>query len=192
LKVDEASQKWAAGIVPERALHLSINSNNPLKEWPLEHYAAMLKTVWQAQPLLRVAASGNNQEREQGRLKKLATMVDDARFQLLPEDMSIAQLAGALNRCRLHVGPDSGVMHLAVALGVPTISFFRNQKGHKSWLPQGADHQTLIAACTCIDHHAAPCQPAERAECLARLEPTRVAEIVCERLNAQALIAPTA
>jgi len=58
LKVDEASQKWAANEVPDGAMHMSINSNNPLKEWPLDHYASMLRAVWQDRPDLRVMASG--------------------------------------------------------------------------------------------------------------------------------------
>ena len=73
--------------------------------------------------------------------------------------------------------------HLAVALGLPTISFFRDQRGHKPWLPVGPDHRTLVVHCTCIDHHAAPCQPAEKPECLIRLEPARVAEIICDKLR---------
>ncbi|MDB6066930.1 MAG: hypothetical protein JWR26_3138 [Pedosphaera sp.] len=191
LKVDEESQAWAAKIVPEGTVHLSINSNNPLKEWPLQHYASLLKTVWQNLPEVQVMASGNNKDRERARLKQLLAAVNDPRFQLLPDNMSIAQLAGVLKRCRLHVGSDSGVMHLAVALGVPTISFFRDQKGHKSWLPHGPDHQTLVVSCTCIDHHAAPCQASDRAECLVRLEPQQVAQIVCRRLNSPSLFAPS-
>jgi len=184
LKVDEASQKWAANEVPEAAMHMSINSNNPLKEWPLDHYASMLRAVWQDRPDLRVMASGNNREREQERLKRLNAAVNDRRLQLLPGNMSIAQLAGVLRRCCLHLGSDSGVTHLAMALGLPTISFFRDQKGHKSWLPVGPGHRTLIVHCTCIDHHAAPCQPSEKPECLIRLEPAHVAEMVCNKLTA--------
>jgi ADP-heptose:LPS heptosyltransferase len=183
LKVDEASRKWAANAVPDGAMHLSINSNNPLKEWPLDHYARMLRAVWQDQPGLRVMASGNYREREQERLKRLNAAVNDRRLQLLPGNMSIAQLAGVLRRCRLHLGSDSGVTHLAVALGLPTISFFRDQKGHKSWLPVGPDHRTFVVHCTCIDHHAAPCQASEKPECLIRLEPAPVAESVCEKLR---------
>lgn len=183
LKVDEASQKWAANAVPNEAMHVSINSNNPLKEWPLHHYTSMLRAVWQNQPELQVVASGNDREREQERLKRLQAAVNDRRLQLLPGNMSIAQLAGVLRRCRLHLGSDSGVTHLAMALGRPTISFFRDQKGHKSWLPVGPGHRTLIVHCTCIDHHAAPCQPSEKPECLTRLEPAYVAEIVCDNLR---------
>ena len=44
--------------------------------------------------------------------------VDNARLSVLPPGLPIAELAAVLRRCRLHVGGDSGVLHLAVALGM--------------------------------------------------------------------------
>jgi ADP-heptose:LPS heptosyltransferase len=183
-QVDEPSSRWAAGIVPEDALHLSINSNNPLKEWPVAHYAEMLQAVWRSHPKLRVLASASGKEREQNRLAELRAALKDAWFDPLPLQLSIAQLAAALRRCRMHVGSDSGVMHLAVALGVPTLSFFREQPGYKSWLPTGAGHRILSTPCPCVDHRRAPCESSGRAECLARLEPAQAAAVICERLRA--------
>jgi len=102
----------------------------------------------------------------------------------LPERLSIAQLGAVVARCRLHIGPDSGAMHLAVALGVPTISFFREQRGFRAWLPQGAKHQLLTAPCDCVDHYASPCERTGTPECLARIEPARVAVMVRAQLSA--------
>src|SRR5580700_58478 len=75
LRVDEASAQWAEPVVPRGAVHVSINSANPLKEWPLEHYAEMLRAVWQAEPQLPVVVSAGANEREQERLKKFVTLV---------------------------------------------------------------------------------------------------------------------
>jgi ADP-heptose:LPS heptosyltransferase len=183
LKVPGEARRWAEQTVPEGAVHVSINSNNPLKEWPLSNHAALLKALWAERPALRVVASASAKERERERLRELATIVDDARLQLLPANLTIAQLAAVLARCKLHVGPDSGVMHLAVALEVPTISFFREQGAYKSWLPIGAAHRVITMPCGCIDHHAAPCEKLGRAECLARIEPEHVAELIHKLLD---------
>jgi ADP-heptose:LPS heptosyltransferase len=183
LKLDEGSQNWAAARIPLGAVHLSLNSANPLKEWPLEHHVVLLKSLWNARSELRVMVSAAARERERERLQQLAETVHDARLQVLSEKLSIAQLAGVLKRCRLHIGPDSGVLHLALALGVPTISFFRAHGGYRAWLPRGAAHRVISAPCTCIDHHEAPCERLGRAECLARIQPAQVAEVVCEQLK---------
>jgi ADP-heptose:LPS heptosyltransferase len=190
LRVDTASLQWAKATVPEGAIHLSINSANPMKEWPLAHYAAMLKAVWRSEPELRAVVSIGAKLRERERLQQFQAAVNDPRLQLLPASLTIAQLAGALQRCRLHLGPDSGGVHLAMALGVPTLSFFREQKGYKAWLPPGANQQALTAPCACIDHGAAPCEASGQAACLARIEPDQVAKMVCQQFEAGTLRQP--
>ncbi|MBC8001571.1 MAG: glycosyltransferase family 9 protein, partial [Opitutaceae bacterium] len=116
LKLDDHAVAWAGQHVPWGALHVSVNSANPLKEWSVEHYIDLLKKLWLRQPDLPVVASAGDRERERARLRAVASGLNDSRLRLLPEDLTIAQLAGVLTRCRLHVGPDSGTMHLAVAL----------------------------------------------------------------------------
>lgn len=182
LKIPAQERAWSAAIVPEGAIHLSINAGNPFKEWPLEHNAALLKELWTARPETRVMASAGAKPRERERLRKLAASLGDSPLQLLPENLSIAQLAAALDRCRLHIGPDSGAMHLAMALGLPTVSFFREQGAYKSWQPRGAAHRVISVPCDCVDHHDAPCERLGHAACLARIEPAQVARLVGERL----------
>ncbi len=184
LKLPAEATRWAATTVPEGAVHLSLNSANPLKEWPVGHHAGLLRMLWRDQPALTVVASASPKEREQERLRQLFVALNDPRVVRLSERLSIAQLGAVLARCRLHIGPDSGAMHLAVALGVPTVSFFREQKGFRAWLPQGAKHRLLTAPCACVDHYASPCERAGTAECLARIEPARVAVMVRDQLSA--------
>jgi ADP-heptose:LPS heptosyltransferase len=45
-------------------------------------------------------------------------------------------LAGSLARCRLYVGNDSGVTHLAAACGCPTLALF-GATDSRVWLPRG-------------------------------------------------------
>jgi ADP-heptose:LPS heptosyltransferase len=190
LRVDENSVKWAEPLVPRGAVHVSLNSANPLKEWPLEHYTEMLRAIWQAEPQLPVVVSASASEREQERLRKFTALASDGRLLTLPGKPGIAQLAAVVQRCRLHVGPDSGVVHLAVALGVPTISFFREQGGYKCWLPSGPQHRVFTVPCVCIDHHFGTCEAAGQADCLAKIQPAQVAAVVLSRPMTGASTAP--
>jgi ADP-heptose:LPS heptosyltransferase len=182
LKVDEQSLAWAARAAPPSAVHLSVNSAKAIREWPLEHHVVMLREVWAKHPDLVVVASTGTRERERERLQQFVGLVKDARLQVLPENLTIPQLAAVLKRCRLHIGPDSGVLHLAVALDVPTISFFREQGAYKSFMPGGPRHQVISMPCSCVDHQDAPCESLGRAECFARIEPARVAALVSKQL----------
>jgi ADP-heptose:LPS heptosyltransferase len=143
----------------------------------------MLRAVWADYPDLVVVASTGSSERERRRLQEFEGLVNDKRLRVLADSMTIPQLAAVLQRCRLHIGPDSGVLHLAVALDVPTISFFREQGAYKSFMPSGPSHRVISMPCHCIDHHNAPCERLSRAECFERIEPARVAALVGEQLG---------
>ena len=182
LRIGEAEQAWAAELVPPYAIHLSLNSAKATREWPVEHHVKMIRLVWAKHPEVIVLASGTSQPRERHRLSELAVQLNDKRLQVLPETLTIAKLAAVLQRSRLHIGPDSGVLHLAVALEVPTVSFFRQQGAYKSFMPRGPQHQVISMPCFCIDHLLAPCQKLGRAKCFAAIEPQRVADLVLEAL----------
>jgi ADP-heptose:LPS heptosyltransferase len=180
LTIPGEALRWADSTVPAGAIHISVNSAKATREWPLEHHVTLLKALWLEEPALQVLASGSAKARERERLRKLAADVNDPRLHILPEGLSIAQLAAVLKRSRLHLGPDSGVLHLAVALGVRTLSFFREQGAYKSFMPVGALNRVISMPCHCIDGRDAPCEAAGRAECFARIEPIRVAALIRE------------
>ncbi len=183
LKLDDGAVAWAAKYVPSGAVHVSVNSANPLKEWSVEHYIAFLQKLWQRQPDLPVVASAGYRERERARLRAVASGLNDSRLRLLPEDLNIAQLAGVLTRCRLHVGPDSGTMHLAVALGIPVVAYFREQANYLAWVPRGARHRVLSVPCSCVDHYSGSCLKTGKAACLAGITSERMTDVVCEQLG---------
>jgi heptosyltransferase-3 len=60
----------------------------------------------------------------------------------LISDVSLPRLAALISRCRLFVGNDSGVTHLAAALGVPTIAIF-GPTSPDVWAPRGKNVQVI-------------------------------------------------
>jgi ADP-heptose:LPS heptosyltransferase len=89
-------------------------------------------------------------------------------------------LAALLTRCRLHVGADSGALHLAVVLGLPTVSLFRNYEGLGEWLPRGEAHRVVVRPCRCVNQKVQPCLATLRPECLAEISVETVAGLVRE------------
>ena len=57
-------------------------------------------------------------------------------------DVSLPRLAALINSCRLYVGNDSGVTHLAAALRVPTIAVF-GPTSPDVWGPRGKNVQII-------------------------------------------------
>jgi len=176
LRVPVKAKESAAMSIPTNSVHLSINASTPLKEWPLDHWVELAKMFLAGDPEVQLIATAAANKRETERLDRLANAVPDARLLCLP-GLEIGQLAALLQRCRLHIGGDSGVLHLAVALGVSTFSIFRKYPGLKEWLPPATlQHKYLAAGCSCIDTGRDNCSASGGAACLASLSPNEVFE----------------
>jgi heptosyltransferase-3 len=180
LAIPPDDRQWAEANVPAGAVHFSLSASSPLKEWPLRHWIE-LAALWQRGGTDRaVVASGSANPREQERLRQFAAGVGDRRVRALPAGITIAQLAAALSGCTVHVGADSGVLHLAMALGTKTLAIFREYAGATDWLPPGAEHRHLSNSCPCANVREPPCAASNEARCLAEISPARVAEALAE------------
>lgn len=68
-------------------------------------------------------------------------------------NLQIRQLAACIEQCNLFVTNDTGPMHIAAAVGTPTVSLF-GPGNHIRFQPLGALHQTI--------RHAVPCSPCKQ------------------------------
>jgi lipopolysaccharide heptosyltransferase III len=169
----------AAAQVAGDAIHFSINASTHLKEWPVENWIELAKAV-ASESNIKIVATGSENPRERDRLDAFASALG-SRVQIFC-GLSIARLAALLSRCALHVGADSGVLHLAMGLGLPTISLFRNYPDMRGWLPIGAEHRSFTVDCTCVGQKHAPCLEQPVAVCLKEIHPAAVAQAVREIL----------
>ncbi|WIM05085.1 MAG: lipopolysaccharide heptosyltransferase I [Candidatus Nitricoxidivorans perseverans] len=88
------------------------------KEWPEPDWQA-LGTALIAMGLRCVLPGGNQPERE--RAARLATSLGRA---MAAPAMSLAELSGLLAGARVVIGVDTGLVHLAAALGRPTVALY--------------------------------------------------------------------
>jgi len=179
LRVPEQARAWAAASAPAGAIHISPNASGWFKEWPLPHWIKLTRQLLEQQPQVRIVATGSASEREQTRLKELAGAVANPCLQTFP-GLTLERLAALLSQCSMHVGADSGVLHLAVALGIPTISIFRDYPGLNEWLPRGPRHRHLTAPCPCATSMRDACSSIQSAKCLAEISPAAVAALVAK------------
>jgi len=110
-------------------------------------------------------------ELERGGIEKL-------RRSCLPvEEPTLSQAAALLSRCAIYLGNDSGMSHLAAALGIRTIAIF-GPSDARQWAPPGA-HVTVVRrnlACSpCPEPIMKSCP--HRA-CLSELQPKEVIGIL--------------
>ncbi len=122
------------------------------KRWPVERFAKIgdwAAEKWNA----KVIIMGSNKEKEIG-----TSMTGLMRHK--PVDFcgatSLGEAMGIIGRCNLFVTNDSGLMHIAAALGVPTLAIF-GSTDHVATGPRGVK--------TRIIKHDIDCSPCLKPEC---------------------------
>lgn len=113
------------------ALHPGSGSER--KNWPARHWETLMQHIM-AQTSWRVTLVGGEAEGE--RLDQLHAVAPPERLTLL-RNRPLTEVAEHLSSCRLFVGHDSGITHLAAAVGVPSLVLW-GPSVEAVWRPRGA------------------------------------------------------
>lgn len=98
----------------------------------------------------------------------------------LTDQTSLPQLAGVISRCQLFLGADSGIMHLAVAVGVPVVALF-GPSNHRAWGPWAVQGRAAVvrlgpacSPCSYVGHSVGRREGCWHRSCMADLQPGQV------------------
>jgi len=142
----------AQGLDPRQPLvGISPGANWETKRWPAERFAGLARRALAAG--LQVAVQGSNAEARIGQL--IAREAPGAAD--LTGKLDLPGLGGLISRCTAFVANDSGPMHMARALGVPTLAIFGSTD---PGMFDFAGHAMLFAGVEC-----APCSFFGRSRC---------------------------
>ena len=123
-----------------RTLALHPGSGSERKNWPEARWASLLHELNRMTSWSFLLVGG---EAEGAKLDRLATAVPATRLQLA-RSLPLAELAGNLSSCDAFVGHDSGISHLAAALGMQTLVLWGDTV-EAVWRPLG-NHVTIVRA----------------------------------------------
>ncbi len=119
---------------PSALDHIALHpgSGSEKKNWPEEHWAVLLRQLIETTPAPLLLVGG---EAEGDRLQRLAAPLPPARIELA-HNLPLPDLAARLRASRAFVGHDSGITHLAAALGVPVLALW-GETNEAVWRPLG-------------------------------------------------------
>lgn len=120
----------ACASAPVLALHPG--SGGERKNWPEAAWAELLQALVTQTPFKFVLAGG---EAEGERLQRLAATMPPTRTRVA-QSLPLAELAALLSGCNGFVGHDSGISHLAAALGLPVLVLWGPTQ-ETIWRPPG-------------------------------------------------------
>jgi ADP-heptose:LPS heptosyltransferase len=125
-----ACPSMAASALRFVAVHPGSGSRQ--KNWPLDQFMALARALEKRGQAIAWVLGPSEQE---------LTLPAAA---LVWRDSNLPTLAARLARCRCYIGNDSGVTHLAAAVGCPTIALF-GVSDAEVWAPQGIQVRILKA-----------------------------------------------
>ena len=158
----------AEKILPdERAVICHVASSQPRKEWPLVHWSEFYRLA--TAEGCRVVFTTARGERESALMTELKKLAPDA--VILPPLTELPLFLAVLARAKVFISGDTGPLHFAAALRVPTISLF-GPTSPARWAPIGVRHKILTGGqCGCDGNSFACGRPKH---CLAEISPAQV------------------
>ena len=118
LRVSDEALLQARGPASSRYALLFTMTSRDDKLWPEEHWRT-LGNALEARGLQCLLPWGTEEERRRG--ARIATAIPGA---VVPRRMTLRELASLARQARCVVGVDTGLAHLAAALGVPVVGLY--------------------------------------------------------------------
>ncbi|MGI8889817.1 MAG: glycosyltransferase family 9 protein, partial [Chthoniobacterales bacterium] len=117
-------------------------SGSEKKNWPLDRFVRLAASLLEETRNLRLLFVGGEADAE--RMAHLSRSLPNERVERA-ENLALPELARRLQGCAVFVGHDSGVSHLAAAVGVPCLLLF-GPTDPAVWAPANRDVRVLRAA----------------------------------------------
>jgi heptosyltransferase-3 len=143
LHLSEAEQAWAARLRAEfipaaagRLVGLHVGGRDA-KRWPLAGWIEVAERLLDEPGVALLVLCGPGEVREAEAMR--AALAE--RVHLLTEP-DLREMLAAVSACDLFLAPDTGPMHVAVALGVPTVAIFRQPNADR-YGPPGPPHRIV-------------------------------------------------
>jgi len=160
LPISDAPRRQVASLllragVPENEpfVVMHAGAKRQTNQWPLERYARVADEIirrWGTRVVLTGSAA------ELPAVERVAELMREKPIVICGQ-LNLPQMAALLERCSLYVGNDTGPMHIAAAVGTPTVSVFSARDFPERWWPCGHGHIVL--------RRDAPCSPCFKEIC---------------------------
>lgn len=120
------------------SLALHPGSGSERKNWPEQKWAALIERIIESSDVRLLLVGG---EAEGDRLERLASRLPPDRVEVA-RNLPLTELGKRLMTCAAFVGHDSGITHLAAALGIPGMALW-GETVREVWAPRNPNLEIL-------------------------------------------------
>jgi lipopolysaccharide heptosyltransferase II len=156
-----------AGLTDQKIALIHPAAAFATKQWATENFARVAEFVAE-RGFAPVAIAATN---EKALLEKLCS---EASVKITTLDLSLPEVTALAARSHLFVGNDSGIAHIAAAVGTPAVVIF-GSSNIAHWRPwNSAPAEVVFEEMPCQPCHGYFCEKFEEPECILRVPVTRV------------------
>jgi heptosyltransferase III len=167
IRTDPAKDALAAELLPQQTILCHMASSQPNRQWPVRQWAGLYHMATaNGRRIVFTTAIGAREQSLTDELKKLVPAAT-----ALPPVPDLALFLALLKRAEIFVSGDTGPLHFAAGLGVPTIALF-GPSSPARWAPVGTCHRVLTGSLCPCGAGTSICQSANH--CLAAITPEQV------------------
>ena len=125
-------------------IHVSPFTTEDYKELPAEQLAKLLNETHKRLPDKKMILTCAANERERRKMSELLAALDFQPWRVFPGNLDLLEFAALVKASCLHIGGDSGGLHVAWMTGVPSVTWFRRYNGLADWRPVGNRHRDVV------------------------------------------------
>ncbi|MFQ5715660.1 MAG: glycosyltransferase family 9 protein [Nitrospinales bacterium] len=114
----------------------------PQKRWPKENFIGLIQKISEKLPC-RVILFGSPGERG-----LISDILAENPQCVDASNLSFGEMASVFRKCALFIGNDTGSLHIAAAMGLPTLSFY-GPTDPREWAPPGPEDTALYKKVEC-------------------------------------------
>jgi len=126
LNPSQGSMKKINQIIDKKYNYIGIHPSNNLvsREWPKEKYIELIKYLINAYKNTKIILISGSKIEKTKVIDLINCLPTDIKKYIIPFNKSINDLIAIMTKLDLFIGNDGGPMHIAAAMGVPTIGLF--------------------------------------------------------------------
>lgn len=162
----------------DRLIAINLGTTWRTKRWDVVNFGEVIQQVVRRIPDTKVVLTGASTERELAAALPASLPVIN-----FIGETSILQLGALLERCEVCLTCDSGPMHIAAAVGTPTVALFGPTAPirHK---PYGTDHTIIEKSVVCRPCYKRTCHRQDAPYlCMTKIDPAEVAKALAAKLD---------
>jgi predicted lipopolysaccharide heptosyltransferase III len=148
------------------------------KEWIIQNYVELINYIGSRYPLSTIITGAPG---ERDRVDEIVSRSSVDAYNLAGRT-SLGELPAVLKKCSLLIGIDSAAIHIAAAVGTPTITIF-GPSSPVNWAPRGKQHSVIQKNLPCVPCRQKGCNNTEVSRCLNELGQEEVIPLVANQLN---------